>query len=229
MLSRISKNITHLFLTLSIAVVSLYSDTNVYLPTYQSCEEDVCCQTRPSWGRLLTSALLASVVIGAVVGASVGNRREGRRGPCGACGDRGPIGSCAEADGTNTVTFGGSFLSNTALPGASLIFFVTLPDGSIIRSSPIAYVNGLTQLPFLTTTALFGRYSTGVELTIGPTIVPIVFTTQLNISTDPSSNIAINTVVNELATEVNFQPSASAQAAQYTLDYTYYPEHATTP
>lgn len=246
MFSRLYKVTTNLFLALSIAAAPLYGEANnIYLePAYEphyetacSCEENQNphCQTRPSWGRWLGGALLASIVIGAVVGASVGNRKEGHCGPIGKAGDSGPVGSAfAEQDGTNTVTFEGIFNINAepVLPSnTSVVFFVTLPDGSIIRTSPFHFVNAsLTPLPSLTVPALFGKYSVGVELTVGPILFPSIATSvQLSITADPSNNNALNTMLRDPGAVVTFQASTSNQACQVVLDYTYYPEHAATP
>lgn len=157
----------------NVSSYDVYSGQEMYYVNQDCCQDD--CQERgltKNWGCWIGGALLGAAA-GAATGAAVSSGKHGSRG---STGDTGPIGPAGPpgtfpTDGTNTLTFSASTTIGAGLVGMELVFFVSMPDGTVLQTAPVTAVLGLLNFPDLVVSpAQFGEYATGIQIS-GNTLV----------------------------------------------------------
>lgn len=230
MISRLHKTIVSLLLSCSVATCHLQADpVACNLP----CEENNCYQDGYNWKKWLGSAVLVSAATGAVVAAAAASFRQGedgKKGAIGPVGEPGPV-NLFETDASNTLTFGGSLTTLLSPPfpaGTEGTFFVTSPSGQTTSTASIALdtTSGTaTTIPSITVPAIFGNYTSGLEVRIPATSVASGGTLAQNITVEASNPLILPTV---LATEfpfITYSIPAPPQTIQLTGCYDYSLKH----
>lgn len=245
MISRMRQLTTSLLLASSVAVAPIHAvgnnqccAPNCAPECTQACEEDYCCQPScSSWGSWVGGALLGAAA-GAAAGAAVSNGKHGKHGVAGPQGVQGIQGAQGATgapgtnpfilDGAKTIAFTGTLTPTVSLVGSTITFFVTMPDGEIHKSAPIAGgIIAPLALPAITTPAMFGDYSVGVEITAGA-LLGIGVGLPLAITATPSAGPAPTTSILD-ATPALTLPLIVGSVSQTAVDYTYFPAHGTNP
>lgn len=232
MISRLHKTLMSMLLSLALAVSPLHATVNT---CSEPCEENSCCQEGYNWKKWLGSAVLVGSAAGAVVAGAVATVQQGIKGKKGEIGPVGPQGPTNpfETDATNTLTFGGSVTTLLSPPfpaGTEATFFVTSPDGQTTSGASILLDTAsgtIIPFPSITVPAIFGSYTTGLEVRIPPTSVASTGSLVEALTVDASNPLIPHTLVGTNFPLITYTTPAPQQIIQLDAHYDYYPQHGT--